>query len=181
MTSEIISAYSDAGIIGGEMPGLTWAFCHVGANDNLIQIETGIMLCASLGVPKMNSALAETYAAMRALWPLPDGWEGTFYCDNETAIGRIFWQWACDGVPPWLAESARAQGARLRIRQPILLGGHPIAKTNDLENGFRARDGKPVSKWNVLCDKHCERLRIEFERYRIGEWPNERKRVSKNP
>lgn len=156
--SKIISVYSDAGIIGTSSTskiGGTWAFCHVDENDNLVSLECGIILCDQLGVKLMTSPLAETYAAVRALWPMPNGWDGTFYCDNETAIGRIFWDWACNGVPKHLEKQARGLGKRLNVLQPILLGGHPTKK--ELENG-RRKDGKPVSKWNVLCDKKCKQL-----------------------
>lgn len=149
--------------------GATWAFCHVSEADELIGMECGYIMAHALGVDAISSPLAELYAGIRGLWPLPEGWDGTYYCDNESAIGRIFWNWACNGVPEFMIQQTRVLRARLPVKPPVLLGGHPSRA--DLERGTRAKDGKPVSKWNVLCDKKCRQLSEQYESLKTGKAP----------
>lgn len=151
----ISRVYTDAGVfkpgLSGE--GFTWAYCYVSDDDTLIRQECGVVLPADLGMNATENNLAETYAALMALQNLPDGAQVTFYLDNANALRRLTTTTTWNGVPDPVREGIACHLKRLGTIECVLLGGHPTAA--ELATGVRAKDGKPVSKWNVECDRLC--------------------------
>jgi ribonuclease HI len=134
----------------------TWAWLLV-EHDKELQRGSGIVEPADVGLPTVSNNLTELLAALRALQGVPEGWEGTLFTDSGVTMYRIaqpdrrtlpkFWYEMLVGLK------------RTRKFQVVLVGGHPTKA--DLKKGFN-KDGKPVSKWNVACDKMCRNLAQRF-------------------
>jgi ribonuclease HI len=115
--------------------------------------------CEDSGLDRIENNLTEYYAAYRGLAAAFERnyLTVTLCSDNQNALKRLTAGWATNGCPEWLVEEANLLVSRFIRVDTLLLGGHPIAKTNDLERGHR-KDGKTVSVHNVWCDKECTRL-----------------------
>ncbi len=165
-TVEIISLYSDGGVIGSNpsLLGGTWAWAQVGADGERIEHAAGLVkpfVKDSLGFyVSVTNNNTEMVALTRGLLSLPEGWSGTVYCDSKLALGWTFWGWKNDLVPPVLLAKARAAVARLGEIKTVLLDGHPTKA--HLAAGIGKR-GNTVSIHNKFCDEECGRIAKEFK------------------
>jgi ribonuclease HI len=156
MTLEL---YTDGGVIGKNPSPLggTWCFCVVQEGEILWQ-GSDIITPDIFKIKTISNNFSELYAAVMGLSSLPIGWEGTLYSDSLITIHRVTNSVKFNGIP----NSLRLKTLDLRRNRKyktVLLGGHP--NKLELDSGFR-KDGKPVSKWNVLCDKTCTKLAKGF-------------------
>ena len=162
----IAAVYTDGGIIGpnnGAKAG-TWAFCYVDAEGKRIYSDSGLLIAGQGDTAEceyIGNNLTELYAMVRALEALPVGAMPHIYSDSKNTLGRMFRYWSLKGG---VTHEIRERVLRLRRRTfelgCTLLDGHPTPK--QLEEG-RGKRGGPVSKWNVWCDKECNRQRRLYE------------------
>lgn len=152
----IIGAYADGGVIGRNpsLIGGTWAWCHVNAANERIDLDSGVITPRDADMPAITNNLTEMYALVRCLSALPVGWAGVVYSDSQVTLGRLFEGWRLKNVPLWLIKQGEA--AINRIDRPrctyVLLDGHPTRA--QLLSGRGKRDN-PVSEHNVFCDTAC--------------------------
>lgn len=150
---DVASAYSDGGTIKtNPAPAGVWAFAHVDGDGVVVRAESGRLAAAFFGLPSVTSNLMEFYAALLAVESLPGGWRGELCTDNGCVAERVrnpagnF-----RGVPSQLVARWRSVLSLLAVT-PVLLGSHPTK--DELRQGV-GRDGRPVSRFNVLCDAMC--------------------------
>jgi ribonuclease HI len=154
----------------GKNPSLhggTWAWCFV-QDDRIINCDYGLLdgaaynrWCNSSGHAVTNNFM-ELYAAVHALEYYTDKdqkFDGTIFTDSKITLHRITDSASFKGIPKWLKD--RALKVRFqRHYQAELVVGHPTIA--EQKQGFRARNGLPVSKWNIWCDEQCQRQAQEF-------------------
>lgn len=164
--STVQQVFTDGGLLSANPSrvGGTWAFCYVDREDRLVGGASGVVLLGETGLSEVSNNTTELLAMLLALEQLPDGWEGDAFSDNETTRIRCTYAATCkmNGVPgPWVP---RFRNVVDRLGGVVfhLLGGHPTKA--DLIAGKRAKDGMPVSKWNVWCDLQCE---SQAKRFRL--------------
>lgn len=157
----VIACYSDSGMVGGKNPsdlGVSWAWCHVVKPGIRSVYASGIVPPAEAGLRYVGNNLGEFAAAARCLRALPDGWSGEFYCDSKNALGRLFWGYEVNGLPPVWVRAAHANLRRLGEVHPVLIAGHPTKR--DLAAGKKG--DLPVSIHNVWADEECTRVARAF-------------------
>lgn len=135
--------------------GATWAWCHINKEGQMLQSGSGIMSPKELGLPLVSNNIAEVVAACAALEAMPPAWSGTLYTDSEVTVARLIRTPKFKGVPPALRDRIHQVRCRVGAMQVVLLSGHPTRK--QLADG-RGKGGRPVSQWNVWCDRECRRL-----------------------
>lgn len=154
----IVAIYADGGVIGRNpsVQGGTWAWCHVNAAGEHVAIGSGVVTPSDIRLPTVTNNVTEMMALTNGLLALPPGWSGRVYSDSQITLGRLFWSWKWNNIPPQMIDTARQAMQRLRWKefQPILLDGHPTKA--QLITGIGKR-GAPVSEHNVWCDKECTR------------------------
>jgi len=157
----MIDLYVDGGVCGKNPSpvGGTWAWCQV-ENGEMIRQGSGIITPEDIGLPVVSNNFTEIYAAIRGLQSMPEDWAGTIFTDSLITLRRITKGGKFNGIPEWLRASVGAL-KQDRKWQAVLVKGHPSRE--DLERGC-TMDGKPVSAWNVFCDKECNRLAMGFKR-----------------
>ncbi|MCL5265164.1 MAG: hypothetical protein M1343_08245 [Chloroflexi bacterium] len=150
----ISALYSDGGVIlhNPSNIGGTYAWCHV-EDDQIVDHGSSIIL-ATLDMQITNN-VAEYVAAVSALESVPNNWSGYLCSDSQVTLGRLFQGWKLDGIPSEWARRATDALFRLGDVRGILLQGHP--NKADLLRGVGAKRNLPVSKWNVHCDRECQR------------------------
>jgi ribonuclease HI/DNA modification methylase len=155
--TEVIEVYADGGVVGRNpsAAGGTWAWCHVTAGGRMAAESSGFVEPADAGTPEVSNNQTEFLALLLCLEALPAGWSGRVFTDSGVTLQRFRDPEGVKqkGVRPEWVDRLRAVRDRLGVLHFTLLGGHPTRA--DLEAGTRASDGKPVSKWNVYCDKAC--------------------------
>lgn len=157
-----LDLYADGGVIGPNPSAMggTWAFILVCRETQKAQVgESGVILPTNIGVDQVTNNHSEYFALLKGLESLPDGWSGHVYSDSNVSLGRLFKGWATNNLPDAIVERGKAAISRLGDIEWTLLDGHPTKK--QLKEGTGKR-GNPVSKWNVLCDKECNRLAKRF-------------------
>lgn len=161
--------YTDGGLLlrNPSPLGCTAAFVAVREGVAVEQMAWR-MDCSQLGVVEVSSNTAELLAAIFALrWVGVEepGWAGTLHTDSEVTATRlrraqVGLKWNMGSVPwrmsTWFRDAMRKVGKF----EVIELGGHPTRA--DLAAGVN-KYGLPVSRWNVLADKLCNRVK-EVER-----------------
>lgn len=153
--------FADGGVIGPNpsLLGGTYAFCHVHEGE-MIHHGSGIITPEDAKVDRISNNFTECLAVLRALNSVPLDWSGTLYTDSKIAMVRITTGTGFKGLPDWF-RLRLLKRRRNRKYKVVLVGGHPTKI--ELEQGFRKRNGFPVSKWNVWADKECQRLSKEFK------------------
>ena len=156
--------YADGGVIGRNPSPLggTWAWCQV-AGDEFLCGAAGTILPIDVGAAVVTNNVTEYFALAKALRYLPDGWSGPVYSDSQITLGRFFWGWKNEQIPPRWQQALRVQLARLGTLDPVLLDGHPTRA--QLAAGIGKR-GNPVSRWNCWCDEQCRRQAEAFMKER---------------
>jgi ribonuclease HI len=169
---EVTHVYADGGCIlaNPSSYGGTWAYVHANpAEDRKVAGLSGIYPADRFGGPVTNNAM-ELLAVLKGLEALPDGWIGTVLTDSQVTITR--WtgsKVAFVGIPKAWALRMRAVLARLGGTTWTQLAGHPTAE--ELERGYRIKtlpDGSTraagvTSKWQVMCDRRCSALSVEYQ------------------
>lgn len=136
--------------------GITWAAVYVDAAGIVVREASGHATCEQVGMGTVENNFAETLAIAQALIPLPDGWGGIVYGDNQNALRRArnalnpdYWSWT--GVPRATVEVLRDEVRRMRPTF-VLCSGHPTRA--ELAAGH-CKKGRPVSRHNVRADELC--------------------------
>lgn len=153
----ITSLYTDAGICLGSPSKLggSWACVAINEQDEEVFRHSYHVRPHVFGLDAVENNLLETFALAQGIDHLPDRFTGQVWCDNLNAIRRQ--QTEDTGfkfVPDWLRKVIRKNRERFPALDLRLCGGHPTRK--ELAAG-RRKDGKPCSKWNVLCDEMCQK------------------------
>jgi ribonuclease HI len=153
---EIVALYTDGGCVGPNPSKLggTTAWCGVDAEGCVVVRGGSILTPARATLPTVSNNVAELWAVMEALQAMPDGWNGTLFCDNLLTLQRLWGTWPWNNVPDWMKDRAQGEVARMGIIIPVLLAGHPTKK--ELAEGV-SKEGRLVSPHNVACDKECQR------------------------
>lgn len=154
--AQVESAFADGGcvLLNPSPHGGTWAWCHVNAAGERVREAGGHVTPAEIGMGTVSNNQTEFLALLLCLEALPDGWGGKVFSDSGVTIGRFRDGDKTKGVPPvWVRRLASVRH-RLGELEYVLLGGHPSKK--ELAAGVR-KDGKPVSEFNVWCDRECQR------------------------
>jgi ribonuclease HI len=162
----IAAIFADGGVFGSSDPTLrsrsyiggVWAWCHVTRKSIALAERSGLLLPTAT-VPTITNNYAEYVAAVRALEALPEGAHVQVCLDSEITIGRLFYKWACSGIPDKLRYRGERAVARLGSARPILLDGHPTRAQLAAGRGSR---GYPVSRHNVWCDTACNREKDKY-------------------
>lgn len=160
MPGEIVEVYSDGATIGANpsLLGGVWAYCLVNAQGERVTGKAGILRPEDVGGGAVTNNQSELYALVRAILALPSDFDGTLFSDSQISLGRIQQGWALGGIPPMLVTLLREAKAHLALLNGVryqLLKGHP--NRYELAAGV-AKNGLPVSEWNVACDEQCRRL-----------------------
>ena len=161
----IEALYTDGGVLGPNPSPLggMWAWCQVDEAGERVQCASGIVRPFQCGGDGQSAPVTnnntEMIALTRGLLSLPEGWEGTVYCDSKLALGWTFWHFKHDLVPSCLYERAMAAKARFGKVVTVLLDGHPT-KAHLLAG--KGKRGGPVSIHNKWCDEECGRIGREF-------------------
>lgn len=153
--SEIISLYTDGGIIGRNPSSIggVYAWCGVDSTNIRIIEKSGVVLATENR--KITNNHTEQMAIVLALEAMINNWSGTLYSDSRIALGRVFLGWRNNNLPNNVIERTRNVIMKMGNIRPILLQGHPTQE--DLQNGFGKKRGLPVSEHNVFCDEECAR------------------------
>lgn len=155
--SPIAKLYADGGVIERNPSpiGGTWAYCHVNSDNTRIHEASGSVTPADCGVARVSNNMTEFLALLYGLESLPAGWVGKVFTDSGVTLMRFESPntIAMNGIPDALVERLKAVRAKLGELTFHLLGGHPTKQ--ELKDGFRRKDGKPVSEHNVRCDWLC--------------------------
>ncbi len=149
--------YVDGGTIGRNpsILGGTWCWAWISHHDNLIKFQSGVIDPEDFDLPKITNNITELYAAYRGLKSVPDHWNGTIHTDSKVTYFRITNSSSFNGCPKWFVDLIQER-RRERTYNVRLVAGHPTQQ--ELALGRKARNKLPISKWNVFCDKECQRL-----------------------
>ena len=153
--------FTDAGLLSGgrTLLGGMWGFCLVDENDEVVTLQSGLMVPRDHEIATVEINLVETYAVLLALeytvaqWP---GWSGEVLLDNNNARKRFCEPSPWGGVPDAIRLRCHAALKRCGPLRFTLLAGHPTPA--DLAQGFRVRSSGnpyPVSRHNVAVDLAC--------------------------
>ncbi len=176
---QVTEVYCDGGIIpdprvANKNPsniGGTWSWCHVAEVQpnvkSIIDVKWGGVLTPHqsmhffptlqyVNLESVENNIMELIAAIKCLQALPEGWSGKFYSDSQNAIGWLFGiegkLFSMKNLPERLVILAQEARYNVGDVEAILLQGHPSQKELALGVG---KSGRPVSKYNVLCDERC--------------------------
>jgi ribonuclease HI len=160
--NKVKTLYCDGGVIwsgthGGSSIGGTWAYCGVDENNELVISDSGFVKVES---PKgTTNNHTEFIAAVKALEAMDAGWSGTLACDSKITLGRLFEGSPTKNLPNEWVIRAKDALERLSVITPMHLDGH--ATKEQLKAGI-GKNGNPVSKWNVECDKMCNEAKEPY-------------------
>lgn len=151
--------YCDGGVVGPNPSkvGGTWCWCWV-EYGKILKYASGIVTPEDLGMDYITNNITELYAALRGLESVPHDWGGVLFSDSKCTLLRITTCRKWRGVPGWLRDRVRKRREGRKYATGLLCG-HPTRA--ELASGF-GRRGYPVSKFNVFCDKECNRLKRVF-------------------
>ena len=162
--------YADGGVINKNPSPLggTWAWVLVSDDDKmLLDSDSGYITKAEIGGDVTNNQM-EFLAVVRGLLNIREPHKLKKVCsDSNVTLGRLFKDWSITNIPDWILEErnkalknydTRAWSNGLMLDY-VLLAGHPTEY--QLRTGI-GKNGNPVSRWNVLCDKMCNDEAWEF-------------------
>lgn len=160
----MLSVYADGGVItkNPSTYGGTWAcimVTQIGDADQF-ELHSGLVTPAQIGLPTVSNNYTELLACVESMERLPDRWDGVLHTDsNVTRIRLVYPRAKLNGIPNGLRERLADQRKRLGSFTVVLLSGHPTRE--QLRTGI-GKHNLPVSRWNVECDKECNRLANTF-------------------
>jgi ribonuclease HI len=165
------TVYTDGGVYGRNPSriGGVWAWCYV-KEDSFVTAGSGYVQPEDIKLPVVTNNMTELYAMLQAFEDLPPGWKGTVVTDSLNTLRRFRESdsQSFKGVPHELRQRVRDVRRKFPDVGFLLVAGH--ASQQDLRVGYK--EGLPVSKWNVWCDKQCwkekDRFRIEVLETRHG-------------
>ncbi len=160
--TRVVKAFADGGVIGVNPSPLggTWAVIYVDDQDQEIARFSGVITPLQMGLQTVSNNVSELYACLEAMKRLPDGWKGILHTDSGVTVCRLVnASPGMKGIPQAGIDATFRQRERLRGMRVVLLDGHP--NKAQLASGVGKR-GYPTSKWNVECDRECNRLATEF-------------------
>ena len=138
--------------------------CRIGGSslgaipeEKILRCNSGIILPEEAGTKAVTNNVTELLAAAKALTAMGPLWTGILHTDSFVTLRRLLGGSKFSGVPQWLrllALGLRRNEGKARKWDVSLVAGHPTKK--ELAAGRRERNGLPVSKWNVWCDKKCQ-------------------------
>lgn len=151
--------YCDGGVLGKNPSshGGTFAWVLV-LEDKILSHDYGLVTPADVGIDKITNNLTELLAVLRGLEAMPPLWKGLLFTDSLVTLKRMTNGNKFTNVPSFLAERAK-KCREGRKWKGVLLKGHPSKQ--DLRKGYTAR-GRPVSPWNVWCDRKCQEIAQNF-------------------
>ncbi len=151
--------FCDGGCLGSNpsLKGGTFAWILV-YRDRIVRSDFGMLTPEDAGVEKITNNLTELLAVLRGLEAMEPNWKGILYTDSLITLRRITSGKKFKNIPDYLVDRV------LKIREgrkwkAILLKGHPSRE--DLRAG-RTKKGRPVSKYNKMCDDICKDLSKKF-------------------
>lgn len=163
---KVEAVFSDGGVIqvNPSPVGGMWAFAHV-TDDQVIRSWSGFITPAEICLDAVSNNVTEFYALLRGLEELPPDWTGVVYTDSWVTLCRFKnpRKASMKGIPDlWRQRAVDAVDRFYKELPPkfVLLGGHPTKA--ELASGARKKDGLPVSKHNVFCDKLCTQTGKEY-------------------
>lgn len=157
--------YTDGGLLSRNPSSLGCTAAFVAVREGLvIEQMAWRMTCEDLGLSEVSSNTAELLAAIFALRWIgieQPGWAGKLHTDSEVTAtrlrrGQVGLRWDMRGVTSRMNTWFRLAMAKVGKFEVIELGGHPTRA--DLAAGVN-KYGLPVSRWNVLADKLCNRVK----------------------
>lgn len=153
---DAVSIYTDGGLIGPNPSpvGGTWAWVALDVAGDRLAMSSGVYRGHA------TNNMMEFWAALQALEAVPVGWSGTLYSDSEVMRGWLMRGWTLGSLPQSWAQRREWALGRAGEFRVVLVQGHPTRE--ELHKGVGARNGRPVSRWNVLVDGECQRLAREF-------------------
>ena len=148
-----LHVYVDGGVVSNNPSAIggTWAFVVV-RSDVCLEVASGYVRPADLGVRVVTNNQTELLAAVTAMECLSEEFDGTLHTDSQVTIHRLN-RGALNGVPQCLRDRLSIQLARMTLLTFEHVAGHPTEE--ELAAGHRG--GTPVSKWNRMCDEMCGR------------------------
>jgi ribonuclease HI len=169
--NDVLRLYTDGGCIGKNpsTEGGTWAYVGVGPGsgcvDGIYIKGSGVVTPACIGLPAVTNNYTELFAAVRGMEKMADGWDGEVLTDSYVTLCRILKHrdGKMNGIPKDLQDRVAAFKKRLGKYRVTLLQGHPTDA--ELRAGFGA-SGRPVSRWNVMCDEMCNAAAATYKETR---------------
>lgn len=157
--------YTDGGLLSKNPSPLGCVAAFVAIRGGVaIEQMAWRMDCGQLGLAEVTSNTAELLAAIFALrWVGIEepGWAGSLYTDSEVTATRL--RRSLAGLKPKMGGVSRTVQGWLSLAMQRVgkfsvteLAGHPTRE--ELEAGVN-KYGFPVSRWNVLADKLCNRVK----------------------
>jgi ribonuclease HI len=148
-----VSLYADAGVIQKNPSTLGGMYAWVLVNEKNKSIaQDAVFVSPKLFGGKVTNNNVELLAIIRGLAYAQANklYVTHVYSDSEVSLGRLFYGYSWREVAGYVEEQRK--GITINGAKPVLLNGHPTKK--QLQEGI-GRTGRPVSKWNVYCDKLC--------------------------
>lgn len=150
--------FADGGVVGKNPSPLggTWCFLWVSRSGGRLYTEHGLVTPLGAGLPAITNNYTELLAVLKAIQSVPPEWSGTVWTDSMVTFHRFTSSpfGSFKGIPlPLVREVFRLRrecGFQMRH-----LKGHPSEE--ELRAGV-SRDGLPVSRHNVWCDRACGRV-----------------------
>lgn len=161
-----IEIYADGGVIGKNPSALggVWAWCHVVGGEKVRQ-DSGLVRPEMFQAVTVTNNLTEFLSLLYAVESLEDDWNELQICsDSSLTLSRFQdpWHAGMAGIPQDLQRRACLWKGSTMVRELsarigyTLLKGHPTKA--ELACGT-AKDGRPVSHWNMWCDAECNRVK----------------------
>ena len=155
--------FVDGGLVGRNPSpiGGCFAWCFVDGGK-IVKTRTGRVFPTATS-PVITNNQTEMVAMLQGILELPDSYEGSIFSDSMITIGRVSMNWAWQNIDK---EQVRQFDALRVIRdfkkmRFVLLDGHPTRA--ELQAGI-GKKGHPVSYFNVLCDRECQKISKEWKR-----------------
>jgi hypothetical protein len=165
------TAYTDGGVIGmnPSQDGGSWAFRYVAGGVPTWE-QAGVVLLSELppSMPYVSCNLTEFLAILLAVEGLPGDSPVEVCSDSINAIDAFRYPDRKNWVPAHLWQRRVAEMARLDGRIGFkLLGGHPTKI--ELAQGFKDRNGLPVSEHNQWCDEAATQAIADYRHAQLSE------------
>lgn len=161
---DVTKIYCDGGVIGQNPSdvGGTWAYILLNKDEWPVLKGSGVVTPGNMNPYVITNNYTELIAAVLALELMEDGWDGVLHTDsNVTRCRLVNKNAAMNGIPESLQLRVQDVLARLGRFSVVLLSGHP---TEAQLRAGKGKGGRPVSKWNVLCDEACTAAAVKHRR-----------------
>lgn len=151
-----VSLYTDGGVVGSNPSSIggTVAFYIIGQKNEVLSNYSSFLHPNFMGSDKVTNNQTELWALLLGLAHLKPDQIAHVYCDSEISLGRVFKNYAMANIPKFmfyvLMHIKRMEN--FKKLEYTLLSGHPTKRQLELGTG---KGGRPVSEWNVNCDRDC--------------------------